>query len=268
MTRAERPDDSPARQPKPSWGPGKNAALSIVAFAAIFGLFAYAERDSVVGHASIAHDISRVIATAVGKYRNAIVAATSRATGASGATVATAPASTIAQPVMPPAPPVPIPGPSASTARAVSTVRAAPIVVEPEAAPRTTPYIVAKHRQPSHATPMTFAANTGAAPASGRAIARHGAAHHAQRTETLAGTRKRLDDTAKPRSYGTDTARMQTASVTPAELEGARALAKARSCAQIDEWNCVEQNASRALAIDPKNSESRALLGQAIRNRL
>ena len=38
MTRAERPDDSPARPPKPSWGPGKNAALSIVAFAAIFGL--------------------------------------------------------------------------------------------------------------------------------------------------------------------------------------------------------------------------------------
>ncbi|MCA3870614.1 MAG: hypothetical protein IOC34_33325, partial [Burkholderia sp.] len=100
------------------------------------------------------------------------------------------------------------------------------------------------------------------------AVARHGAAHHAPRTETLAGTRKRLDYAPKPRSYGTDTAHMQTASVTHAELEGARALAKARSCAQIDEWNCVEQNASRALAIDPKNSESRALLGQAIRNHL
>ncbi|MCQ4437897.1 hypothetical protein NO135_23125, partial [Clostridioides difficile] len=61
---------------------------------------------------------------------------------------------------------------------------------------------------------------------------------------------------------------MQTASITRAELEGARALAKARSCAVIDEWNCVEHNASRALAIDPKNSESRALLGQAIRTRL
>ncbi|MCA3776170.1 MAG: hypothetical protein IOC39_02690 [Burkholderia sp.] len=267
MTRAERPDDSPARPPKPSWGPGKNAALSIVAFAAIFGLFAYAERDSVVGHASIAHDISRVITTAVGKYRKAIVAATSRATGASGATVAAAPASTIAQPGTPT---VPTPEPSASTVREVSTVPPVSVAVagEPQAAPRTTPRGVAKYRQPSHAAPVTLAANTHAAPASGRAVARHGAAHHAPRTETLAGTRKRLDYAPKPRSYGTDTAHMQTASVTHAELEGARALAKARSCAQIDEWNCVEQNASRALAIDPKNSESRALLGQAIRNHL
>ncbi|MDR0243459.1 MAG: hypothetical protein LBJ65_17840 [Burkholderia sp.] len=268
MTRAERPDDSPARPPKPSWGPGKNAALSIVAFAAIFGLFAYAERDSVVGHASVAHDLSRVITTTVGKYRKAIVAATSRATGASGTTVAAAPASTIAQQVTPPAPPVPIPEPSASTAREVSTVPPVSVAVEPEAARRTTPRAVAKHRQPSHAAPMALAANPHAAPAAGRAIARHGAVHRAPRTDTLAGTRKRLDVAQKPRSYGADTARMQTASVTHAELEGARALAKARSCAQIDEWNCVEQNASRALAIDPKNSESRALLGQAIRNRL
>lgn len=72
----------------------------------------------------------------------------------------------------------------------------------------------------------------------------------------------------QPHSYTADSAHMQAASVTRAEVEGARALAKARSCAQMDQWNCVEQNASRALAIDPKNSESRALLGQAIRNRL
>lgn len=77
-----------------------------------------------------------------------------------------------------------------------------------------------------------------------------------------------MDLAPKPHSYGNDPAHMQTASVTHAELEGARALAKARWCARIDEWNCVEQNASRALAIDPKNSESRALLGQAVRNRL
>ncbi|WGY72346.1 hypothetical protein KEC55_21375 [Burkholderia cepacia] len=261
MTRAERPDDSPASQPKPTWGPGKNAALSFVAFAAIFGLFAYAERDTVVGHASMAHDISRVITTAVGRYRKAIVAATSRATGASGTTVAAvvAPASTIAQQVTPP---------SASTVRETSTVPPVSVALEPEAAPRTTPGTGTTRRQPSHAALMTLAANTHAAPASGRAVARHGAVHHPPRIETLAGTRKRLDYAPKPRSYGADTARMQTASVTHAELEGARALAKARSCAQIDEWNCVEQNASRALAIDPKNSESRALLGQAVRKRL
>ncbi|WP_322088789.1 hypothetical protein [Burkholderia sp. BCC1999] len=265
MTRAERPDDSLARPPKPSWGPGKNAALSFVAFAAIFGIFAYAERDTVVGHASMAHDISRVITTAVGKYRKAIVAATSRATGASGTTVAAAPASTYAQQVTPPAP---IPQPSASTGREVSTVPPVTVAVEPEAAQRTPSGTVAKRRQPPRAAPVALAANTHAAPASGRAIARHGAVHHPSRIETLASTRKRLDDAPKPRSYGADAARMQTASVTHAELEGARALAKARSCAVIDEWNCVEQNASRALAIDPKNSESRALLGQAIRNRL
>lgn len=266
MTRAERPDGSPARQPKPSWGPGKNAALSVVAFAAIFGLFAYVERDRTVGHASVAHDISGVISSAVGKYRQAIVAATSRATGASGTTAATAPAQTIARQTTSPA--APLPEPAASAPHEVSTVPPVTLAVDPEAAPRATPRAATKHRPPSHAAPAALAANSHAASANGRAAERRSAMHRAPRTETLAGTRKRLDYTPKPRSYGSDTARMQTASVTHAELESARALAKARSCAQIDEWDCVEQNASRALAIDPKNSESRALLGQAIRNRL
>ena len=86
MTRAERQDGSPAHQPKPSWGPGKNAALSFAAFAAIFGIFAYAERDTTVGHASVTHDISGAIGTAVGKTRNAIMTLASHgpATGKSG----------------------------------------------------------------------------------------------------------------------------------------------------------------------------------------
>jgi hypothetical protein len=86
----------------------------------------------------------------------------------------------------------------------------------------------------------------------------------------LARTRKQADPAPRlqPQSYTADTTHMEATSVTRDELEGARALARARSCAQIDAWNCVEQNASRALAIDPTNSESRALLGQAIRNRL
>lgn len=260
MARAERPDDPPARQSKPSWGPGKNAALSFVAFATIFGIFAYAERDTALGHASVTHDLSGVIATAVGKYRNAIVAATSRATGASGVSgtsAAPGPAPTIA-PATPPAPPAP-------PAAAAPPVK---LAVEPEAAPRAASRAAAKHRQSSHAPPVKLTADTHAGSGHDRANARLGDAHRAPRTETLAGTRKRMDLAPKPQSYSTDTARMQTASVTHAELEGARALAKARWCAQIDEWNCVEQNASRALAIDPTNSESRALLGQAIRNRL
>ncbi|MEN2475479.1 hypothetical protein [Burkholderia sp. GS2Y] len=247
MTRAERPDNPPASRPKPSWGPGKNAALSFVTFAAIFGIFAYAERDTATGHASVTHDISGVIRTAAGKYRNAIVATTSRSTGGSGTSVAQGPEPEPA--IAPAAPPV-------------------TLAAEPEAAPRAATRAVAKHRQPMHAPPMALAANPHATPAHGHINARFGDAHRVPRTETLAGTRKRMDFAPMPRPYNTDTARMQTASVTRADLAGARALAKARSCAQIDEWNCVEQNASRALAIDPKNSESRALLGQAIRNRL
>ncbi|UXU90771.1 hypothetical protein [Burkholderia sp. S-53] len=267
MTRAERPGDSPARQPKPSWGPGKNAALSFVAFATIFGIFAYTERDPTLGHASVTHDISGAIATAVGKYRNAIVTATSRATGASavsGTSAAPRPAPTIAQ-AAPPAQPEP----AASAAPEVSTMPTAALAAEPETAPRAAHHrTAAKHRLPLHPPPVTLAANTRAGSVHDRAGKRSVAAHRAPRTETLAGTRERMDLAPKPRSYGTDPAHMQTASVTHAELEGARALAKARRCAQIDEWNCVEQNASRALAIDPKNSESRALLGQAVRNRL
>ncbi|OXI37275.1 hypothetical protein [Burkholderia aenigmatica] len=270
MTRGERPDGSPAHPPKPSWGPGKNAALSFVAFAAIFGIFAYVERDTTVSHASVTHDISGVIRTAVGKTRHAIVASTARATSASGApgtSTASDPAPMPAPALAQATPPV-TPQPSASEVLAVSTVRPVTLAVEPEAPPPARTHAVAKHRQSSHAPPVMLAANTRAAPAHSRAAIRPGAAHRAPRTETLAGTRKRMDLAPKPQSYGPDSARMQTASVTRSDLESARALAKARSCAVIDEWNCVEQNASRVLAIDPKNSESRALLGQAIRNRL
>ncbi|WP_257250533.1 hypothetical protein [Burkholderia cepacia] len=265
MPPAERPDRSPAPQPKPSWGPGKNAALSFVAFATIFGLFAYAERDTTVGHPSVAHDISGAIGTAVGKYRNAIVTLASRASASSGTSVAPVPASTRAQ-ATPPAPPWQ--AASASAAPEVSTVPPVTLTVAPEPAPHPASRAVATHRRPPHAPPVALAAGTQQATASGRAATRHGATHRPPHADTLAGTDKRMDLAPKPRTYRTDATRMQTASVTHAELESARALAKARSCAVIDEWNCVEQNASRALAIDPTNSESRALLGQAIRNRL
>ncbi|VWD00871.1 hypothetical protein [Burkholderia contaminans] len=267
MTRAERQDGSPAHQPKPSWGPGKNAALSFVAFAAIFGIFAYAERDTTVGHASVTHDISGAIGTAVGKTRKAIMTLASRATatGTPRTSAEPGPASARTQ-ASPPAPPPQVAATSA--APEVSTVPPVTLAVEPQAAPQPAPHAIAKHRQSPHAPPVTLAAGAHGASAYGRAATRHGAAHRAQRTETLAGTSRRMNFAPRPRPYGIDTARMQTASVTHAELESARALAKARSCAVIDEWNCVEQNASRALAIDPTNSESRALLGQAIRNRL
>nr|WP_057923772.1 hypothetical protein [Burkholderia ambifaria] len=252
MTRADRPDGSPVRQPKPSWGPGRSAALSFVAFAAIFGAFAYVERDGGVGHATVTHDIAGMIGSAVGKYRQAIVAATSNASGAS---VPTGMASMVAQaePVMP-------------SASATPTVSAA---AEPTAAPHTTARSAAKHTRRMHVPSTTLATNAHAASASARA-ARHGDAHRTSRSQALASTRKHPDPAPKrqPQSYIADTAHVEATSVTHDELEGARALARARWCARIDEWNCVEENASRALAIDPKNSESRALLGQAVRNRL
>lgn len=259
MTRAERPDGTPVRQPKPSWGPGKNAALSVLAFAAIFGAFAYVERDARVGHASVTHDMAGLIGTAVGKYRNAIVAVTGDTSGASAPAGA---ASMVAQA----APLV------SQTAPVTSSEPAAPIVsaaAEPTVPPQPSAHSTAKHTRRAHGPSTTLAANAHAASANGRA-ARPGEARRTSRSQALARTKKHTDPAPglQPQSYIADSAQIETTSVTREELEGARALAKARSCARIDEWNCVEQNASRALAIDPKNSESRALLGQAIRNRL
>ncbi|CAG2350591.1 MULTISPECIES: hypothetical protein [Burkholderia] len=252
MPRAERPDDSPAREPKPSWGPGKNAALSVAAFAAIFGAFAYVERDARIGHASVTHDIAGVIENAAGKYREFIVAATG---GASGTAAPAGSTATVAQ-----AGPIP---PSASATPAMSAA------AEPPVPPQTTARSDVKPMRPAHVPATKLAAEPHAASAA-RRTARAGDAHRTSRSQALARTRKHPDPVPKqqPQSYLAGTSHMEATSVTHEELEGARALAKARWCAQIDEWSCVEQNASRALAIDPKNSESRALLGQAIRNRL
>jgi hypothetical protein len=251
MTRAERPDDAPVRQPKPSWGPGKNAALSIVAFAAIFGAFAYVERDVGMGnaaHTTVTRDIAGVVGTAVQKSRDAIVAVTDNASAGAASTVAQA-----------------APGKS-SAAEAAPVMSAA---AEPTVAPPMTARSHPKHTRRAHGSSTTLAANASAASASARST-RSSEAHRTSRSQALARTKKPTDSepSVQPHSYTADSAHMQAASVTRAEVEGARALAKARSCAQMDQWNCVEQNASRALAIDPKNSESRALLGQAIRNRL
>ncbi|WP_448167147.1 hypothetical protein [Burkholderia ambifaria] len=256
MTRAERPDDAPVRQPKPSWGPGKSAALSIVAFAAIFGAFAYVERDVGMGnaaHTTVTRDIAGVVGTAVQKSRDAIVAVTDNASGPSASAGA---ASTVAQAA---------PGKS-SAAEAAPVMSAA---AEPTVAPPMTARSHAKHTRRAHGSSTTLAANASAASAGARTT-RSSEAHRTSRSQALARTKKSTDSepSVQPHSYTADSAHMQAASVTRAEVEGARALAKARSCAQMDQWNCVEQNASRALAIDPKNSESRALLGQAIRNRL
>ncbi|AOK07390.1 hypothetical protein LGM90_14635 [Burkholderia sp. AU28942] len=262
MTRAERPDGLPVGEPKPSWGPGKNAALSIVAFAAIFGAFAYVERDTRVDHASVTHDIAGVIGSAVGKYRSFVVAATagpasaSGESGASGVAAAGGPTSPVAQAATP-----------AALASGTPSVSAAaePPVPPLQSGARST----GQHARPAHAPPARLAAGAYAASASAR-TGRPADAHRTSRTQALARARKHADPVPglQPQSYIADTTHMETASVTRDELEGARALARARSCAQIDAWNCVEQNASRALAIDPRNSESRALLGQAIRNRL
>ncbi|MBR8326067.1 hypothetical protein KDW40_10020, partial [Burkholderia cenocepacia] len=126
-----------------------------------------------------------------------------------------------------------------------------------------------QHPRPAHAPPTRLAAAPHAA-STGSRTTRPGDAHRTSRLQALARTRKHPDPGPRlqPQSYIAGTAHMEATSVTHDEVEGARALARARWCARIDEWSCVEQNASRALAIDPTNSESRALLGQAVRNRL
>ncbi|MCO8627648.1 hypothetical protein [Burkholderia multivorans] len=228
MTRAERPDDRAVSPQKPSWGPGKNAALSVVAFAAIFGGFAYIERDARIGHAGATHGISGAVGNAVDKTGKAVVAAVS----------GTHPASAIQ--IAQNAPPnVPA---SASTSAAVPAAVAASTPAALAAAPRT-------GTTSSHATTRRRDA-------------------HRPRTSVLASAHKRSYAAPKHERYASDAAQMEPATVSRDEVEGARALARARWCAQLDQWDCVEQNASRALAIDPMNSESRALLGQAIRNRL
>ncbi|KPJ34096.1 hypothetical protein BMUNKI379_14965 [Burkholderia multivorans] len=234
MTRAERPDDRAVSPQKPSWGPGKNAALSVVAFAAIFGGFAYIERDARIGHAGATHGISGAVGNAVDKTGKAVVAAVSGTHPASAIQIAqNAP-------------------PSVPASASASTSAAVPVAV-------------------ANAGPASIPAALAAAPRTGttssHATTRRRDAHR-PRTSVLASAHKRSYAAPKHERYASDAAQMEPATVSRDEVEGARALARARWCAQLDQWDCVEQNASRALAIDPMNSESRALLGQAIRNRL
>ncbi|HDR8909213.1 TPA: hypothetical protein QDA83_000331 [Burkholderia multivorans] len=208
--------------------------MSIVAFAAIFGGFAYIERDARVGHAGASHDISGAVGNAADKTGKAVVAAVSGAHSASAIEIAqNAP-------------------PSAPSSASASTSAAVPAAVS---------------NAGTASTPAALAATPRAGTTSSHSTTRRRDAHR-PRTSVLASTHKRSYATPKHERYASDTAQMEPATVSRDEVEGARALARARWCAQLDQWDCVEQNASRALAIDPMNSESRALLGQAIRNRL
>ncbi|WP_254208396.1 hypothetical protein [Burkholderia multivorans] len=244
MTRAERPDDRAVSPQKPSWGPGKNAALSVVAFAAIFGGFAYIERDARIGHAGATHGISGAVGNAVDKTGKAVVAAVSGTHPASAIQIAqNAPPSVTASASA-----------SASTSAAVPAAVANAGPASPQAAD-------------AASTPAALAAAPRTGTTSSHATTRRRDAHR-PRTSVLASAHKRSYAAPKHERYASDAAQMEPATVSRDEVEGARALARARWCAQLDQWDCVEQNASRALAIDPMNSESRALLGQAIRNRL
>ncbi|WP_254218560.1 hypothetical protein [Burkholderia multivorans] len=208
--------------------------MSVVAFAAIFGGFAYIERDARIGHAGATHGISGAVGNAVDKTGKAVVAAVS----------GTHPASAIQ--IAQNAPPSVPASASASTSAAVPAA-----VANAEAA----------------STPAALAAAPRTGTTSSHATTRRRDAHR-PRTSVLASAHKRSYAAPKHERYASDAAQMEPATVSRDEVEGARALARARWCAQLDQWDCVEQNASRALAIDPMNSESRALLGQAIRNRL
>ncbi|PRE18756.1 hypothetical protein C6P78_08280 [Burkholderia multivorans] len=208
--------------------------MSVVAFAAIFGGFAYIERDARIGHAGATHGISGAVGNAVDKTGKAVVAAVSGTHPAS--------AIQIAQNAPPNVPASASASTSAAVPAAVANAQAASTPAALAAAPRT-------GTTSSHATTRRRDA-------------------HRPRTSVLASAHKRSYAAPKHERYASDAAQMEPATVSRDEVEGARALARARWCAQLDQWDCVEQNASRALAIDPMNSESRALLGQAIRNRL
>ncbi|ODQ33518.1 hypothetical protein BGV71_29265 [Burkholderia ubonensis] len=221
--------------PKPGWGPGKNAALSFAAFAVIFGIFAYVKRDVVDEVSTASHQASGVVGVSV------------RSTDRPD--VASAPPTGMTSPVT--------------------------IEIEPEAAPRVDAQATATPPVPAPpvvAPPVVAATNAHAAhaaPSGGAVNARHAGMHRQQhrhpRPHDVANTRTRMIVTARPHSFS-EGGYAHTAGVTHEELESARALTKARSCAVLEQWGCVEQNASRALAIDPQNGESRALLGEAIRN--
>ncbi|OJB27836.1 hypothetical protein BGV56_31330 [Burkholderia ubonensis] len=221
--------------PKPGWGPGKNAALSFAAFAVIFGIFAYVKRDVVDEVSTASHQASGVVGVSV------------RSTDRPD--VASAPPTGMTSPVT--------------------------IEIEPEAAPRVDAQATATPPAPAPpvvAPPVVAATNAHAAhaaPSGGAVNARHAGMHRQQhrhpRPHDVANTRTRMIVTARPHSFS-EGGYAHTAGVTHEELESARALTKARSCAVLEQWGCVEQNASRALAIDPQNGESRALLGEAIRN--
>ncbi|RQR66780.1 hypothetical protein DIE19_03850 [Burkholderia sp. Bp9126] len=149
--------------------------------------------------------------------------------------------------------------------------------IEPEAAPRVDSQTSAAPTAPPLPAPPVVAANrlpaartAHAAPAAGPVKGRIADAHRSHPhtwAHGVASARKHVTVASGSHATGAGAARMQTTSVTHQELDDARALARARLCAQLDDWRCVEQNASRALAIDPQNSESRALLEQAVRNR-
>ncbi|AYZ64171.1 hypothetical protein EGY31_00180 [Burkholderia multivorans] len=148
------------------------------------------------------------------------------------------------------------------------------IEIEPEAAPRvdTQPTAMPPAPVPAPAPPVAAAANPHAAhpaPSGGAVNGKHAGLHRQPhqhpRPHDVANTRTRMTVAARPHSFS-EGGHAHTAGVTHEELESARALTKARSCAVLEQWDCVEQNASRVLAIDPQNGESRALLGEAIRN--
>ncbi|OJA54481.1 hypothetical protein [Burkholderia ubonensis] len=232
MTSVNRQHMHSTGHPKPGWGPGKNAALSFAAFAVIFGIFAYVKRDVVDEVSTASHQASGVVGVSV------------RSTDRPD--VASAPPTGMTSPVT--------------------------IEIEPEAAPRVDAQATATPPVPAPAPPVVAATNAHAAhaaPSGGAVNARHAGMHRQQhrhpRPHDVANTRTRMIVTARPHSFSEDV-HAHTAGVTHEELESARALTKARSCAVLEQWGCVEQNASRVLAIDPQNGESRALLGEAIRN--
>ncbi|WP_179404416.1 hypothetical protein [Burkholderia guangdongensis] len=259
MASAHQQNAAAPRRTKSSWGPAKNTALSFIAFAVIFGIFAHPKRDVRDERVNIAYDIPHVIEKIISMTDSQDAASAVKPTADATTTTTQAappPEASAASPLKPEVEPTIAP-------RVIAD--ASPTHINPSHA---SPAIVSRHTRPSHASSVAVANNAHTRPAGSVSKREYGDAHRHPRTQYLASARTRMHAASRPQPYGGDTWHMQTTSVTHQDLEGARALAKARWCAQVDQWRCVEQNASRALAIDPENGESRALLGQAIRNRL
>jgi hypothetical protein len=288
MTHLNRTDLDAAGPPPPDWGPGKNAALSLLAFVVVFGMFAYLKGDArndpsvkppplpaTAGGTAGAPNAYAFVTPAESKAERTMMAeqAAPIAVPMAPVNVEVEPQSLSAPPVAPTAPPAP----AATTHIATIAPAVLPSAGSATAAvPHVASRFVSRHVRPLHVIPQVVVSNTAHALPGRHDFKRdfnHQTYADALRELTARGpthgkTPAPLASRLHPYGPYTRYTAYQPANVTHEDLSGAQALATARACAVMDQWQCVEENASRSLAIDPDNTESQTLLQQAIRNRI